>query len=143
MKAHKLLISSVFSLTLASCNVTPSFQKNNNEDLNQNTIPSANIGMLNGEQLFVACGSCHSLEPGAQHKLGPNLYGIIDRPAATMEDYVYSDALKRSGLTWNKGTLAGWIMATENIVPGTWMAYHNHLSPQEVTRLIEFIANAK
>jgi cytochrome c len=50
-----------------------------------------------GEVIFVRCGGCHSIEEGGPTKLGPNLWGIIDRPVASVDGYAYSDALKEYG----------------------------------------------
>jgi len=99
----------------------------------------AQAGELDGEQAFAACAACHSLAPGAPHKVGPNLYGVAGRRAATQPGYRYSPALEASGLTWNRGTLTTWIVATEALVPGNWMLFHSPLAPAEVPRLVDYI----
>ena len=94
---------------------------------------------LTAEQAFVACEGCHSIEVGAPHGVGPNLNGIADRPAASLVDYPYSPALRESKLVWNRGTLTGWILMAEHMVPGTWMLYYNELEPDEVHRLVDWL----
>ena len=94
---------------------------------------------LTGEQLFIACQSCHSIEQGAAHKVGPNLYGLLGQPAASREGYNYSKALKESGIVWNKGLLLGWVLSAETMVPATWMVYHNHLSVEESEKLVDYL----
>ncbi len=95
---------------------------------------------LSGADLFtIACQACHSIAPDAANRVGPNLYGIVGEAAASRAGYTYSKALKESGLTWNKGNLTAWIVASESMVPGTWMAYHNVLAPDEVPHLVEYI----
>ena len=96
-------------------------------------------GELDGEQAFAACAGCHSLAPGAPHKVGPNLHGLAGRRAASQPGYRYSPALQASGLTWNRGTLTTWIVATEALVPGNWMLFHSPLAPAEVPRLVDYI----
>ena len=71
--------------------------------------------------------------------MGPNLYGVAGRRAATQPGYRYSPALEASGLTWNRGTLTTWIVATEALVPGNWMLFHSPLAPAEVPRLVDYI----
>ena len=47
---------------------------------NVEAIPS--VSLTSGEQLFFVCESCHSLnEVGRGYKIGPNLYGVLGRPA--------------------------------------------------------------
>jgi len=96
-------------------------------------------GELDGEQAFAACAACHSLAPGAPHKVGPNLFGLAGRRAASQPGYRYSPALEASRLTWNRGTLTTWIVATEALVPGNWMLFHSPLAPAEVPRLVDYI----
>ena len=94
---------------------------------------------LSGEQAFASCQACHSLKSGAGHKIGPHLQDLAGRKAGTLPDYNYSPALKASGVTWNRGNLVAWITATEGMVPGTFMVYHNPLAPGEVLRLVDYL----
>ena len=95
---------------------------------------------LGGADLFaIACQACHSIAPGAPHRIGPNLGGIVGNAAASREGYVYSSALQQSELTWNKGNLMAWIISPESLAPGTWMLYENVLTGDEILRLIEYI----
>ncbi len=51
-----------------------------------------------GARLFSkTCGGCHSVGENARGGFGPQLNGIIGRPAGTTADYQYSDAMKNSG----------------------------------------------
>ena len=92
-----------------------------------------------GEVLFLACAGCHSLDPGDTLFVGPHLAGIVGREAAALADYSYSAALAEASFTWGRSVLFSWIAATENLLPGTHMLYHNHLEPDEVFRLIDFL----
>ena len=99
-------------------------------------------GELDGETVFLACIGCHSLEQGAPHKVGPNLFDIAGKAAGTRPGFKYSDALVEAGakgLVWEQGTLLAWIMQTEGMVPGTWMLYYNALDANEINRLLEYI----
>jgi cytochrome c len=94
---------------------------------------------LSGKQAFLACAGCHSLEAGAPHGVGPNLHDLAGRRAGSAEGYAYSPALRAADLAWDRGTLTAWIVQAESVVPGTWMLYHNHLEPGEVTRLVDYL----
>jgi cytochrome c len=76
-----------------------------------------------GAQLFNQCRACHSTQEG-EHMTGPSLAHAWNRKAAATEDFQrYSDALKRSGLTWNDATLEKWLANPAQLVPGTAMAF--------------------
>ncbi len=94
---------------------------------------------LSGAELFEACAGCHAFAPGAAHRNGPNLWGIGGQRAAPRKGFAYSEALSSTGFTWNRGTLTAWILATDVVLPGTWMVYHNTLAPAEVNRLVSYI----
>ena len=94
---------------------------------------------LPGEALFLACAGCHGLDPGDTLFVGPHLAGIVGRETAELADYPYSAALAEASFTWGRSVLFSWIVAAENLLPGTHMLYHNHLEPDEVFRLIDFL----
>lgn len=51
-----------------------------------------------GRLLFIKkCEHCHSIEKGAEHKMGPNLFGIMGKKAGIIPNYSYSDANKKIG----------------------------------------------
>lgn len=67
------------------------------------------------------CMMCHTIKPGPAG-MGPNLFGVVGRPAASTE-FAYSPALKKSGLTWDKATLDKFLTSPGKLVPGTRMVF--------------------
>src|SRR6516165_7024344 len=63
-----------------------------------------------GKALFNVCLACHTIGPGAQSKIGPELNGIDGRKAGTVPNFDYSDANKNSGIgiieIWHRAGLA-------------------------------------
>ena len=54
----------------------------------------------NGKAIFErTCANCHSTEIGV-NKIGPSLWGIIDRPIAVVPDYTYSETLRERKTEW-------------------------------------------
>ena len=92
-----------------------------------------------GEQLFLACAGCHALQPEDANLVGPHLAGIVGRQSANLADYAYSPALAEASFAWDRNVLFSWIVAAESLLPGTYMLYHNHLEPDEVFRLIDYL----
>ena len=75
-----------------------------------------------GSRLFSkTCGGCHSVGENARGGFGPQLNGIIGRPAGTTADYQYSDAMKNAGIVWTRETLTAYLEAPKKVVPGTRM----------------------
>ena len=57
-----------------------------------------------GEQSFKKCAACHAVGEGAKNKIGPELNGLDGRKAASVLGYSYSDADKKSGITWDEAS---------------------------------------
>ncbi len=61
-----------------------------------------------GKAVFEQCAACHSLEPG-HNELGPHLKGLIGRKTASVEDFIYSPAMRRANVTWTPETLDAYL----------------------------------
>lgn len=71
-----------------------------------------------GEQEFRKCKACHMIQSPEGEDIvkggatGPNLYGVVGRPAAAQEGYNYSNALialRDAGEVWTAEDLAAYI----------------------------------
>ncbi len=79
-----------------------------------------------GETGAKACASCHSFEKGGANKIGPALYGVVERPKGAAAGFNYSAALKEraaKGEKWDFATLDGFIANPKAYLPGTSMGY--------------------
>jgi cytochrome c len=93
----------------------------------------------NGAFLFQRCASCHAVGPYASAGYGPQLTGIIGRKSATTKDFKYSEAMKKSGLTWDEKTLAAFMRAPHDVVPGTSMRFWGIKDEQQVADLLSYM----
>jgi cytochrome c len=83
----------------------------------------SNGDALRGARAAQACIACHSFTPG-QHMTGPSLAGIWGRKAATAQGFSrYSEALRRSGITWDRHELDDWLAKPAQRVPGNTMNF--------------------
>ena len=92
-----------------------------------------------GQQAFAPCATCHSVEAGAPHSIGPNLHGVYGRQAGGAEGFAYSQAMEASGLVWNRGNLDDYLAAPREVVPGTSMIYEGVRDPEEREALIAYL----
>jgi cytochrome c len=126
VKARKLRIAgaglAVFSILLAA------------STLSRAQEPAA------GKEIFQKrCGGCHSLD---RDKEGPRLGGVYGRAAGSVESFQYSDALKKSGVTWTSETLDQWLTDTEKVVPGNDMSFQVQKA-DERREIIEYLKQSK
>lgn len=76
-----------------------------------------------GQTLTKVCATCHSFEKGAAAKVGPNLYGVVDRAKGGVAGFDYSDALKAKGGKWTFDDLNAFIANPKGYAAGTKMGY--------------------
>jgi cytochrome c len=70
---------------------------------------------------------------------GPELNGIIGRPAGTTADYQYSDAMKNSGVVWTRDKLAAYIEAPKKVVSGTRMIFWGISDPEKIDNILAYL----
>lgn len=92
-----------------------------------------------GEKVYERCSGCHSL---AQDRAGPRHCGLIGRRAGAVPGFDYSDAMKKSGLVWNKATLDRFLAAPMDVVRGTAMGYAGIEDKKERADLIAYLEQA-
>jgi cytochrome c len=75
-----------------------------------------------GEKVFEKCRACHAAD-GAANEVGPGLGGVFGRRAGERDDFRYSPALKRSGITWTPQAMNDFIADPQKMVPANRMPY--------------------
>jgi len=76
-----------------------------------------------GRRVFAQCRSCHTLDEGAGHRVGPNLHGVFGREAGTAAGFNYSPALRDADFVWNAQQLDHWLQNPQTFLPGNRMAF--------------------
>ena len=66
------------------------------------------------------CTGCHALD---KIKVGPPLRGIYGRNAGKDPQFAYSDAVKKTSVTWDESTLDRWLTDTDSVIPDNDMAF--------------------
>ena len=110
----------VFAVLLIDCNSV------NSQDTNR------------GQKLFEECRACHAVEKGPQG-VGPDLHGVFGRRAGTLDDFRFSPALKRSGITWTPQTLDAYVADPQKAVPQNRMPFAGMPDARDRADLIRYM----
>ncbi|TDK35548.1 cytochrome c family protein [Rhizobium deserti] len=96
-----------------------------------------------GETVFKKCQACHSGEKGGPNKVGPDLWGIVDRPIASHEGFAYSAAMKdfsKGGSEhWTFDHLNHFLTAPKAYIKGTAMGFAGLKKDEERANLIAYL----
>lgn len=76
-----------------------------------------------GRRVFAQCRSCHVIEEGAPHRVGPNLHGVFGREIGTAEGFTYSQAVQDADFVWDAEHLDHWLQNPQTFLPGNRMAF--------------------
>ncbi len=93
-----------------------------------------------GQMVFNFCMPCHSIGPGAENKVGPELNGLDGRHSGSVPNYDYSDANKKSGIVWNEANFKRYIHDPQAMVPGTKMLFPGIKDDQQVNDLWAYVS---
>jgi cytochrome c len=97
-----------------------------------------------GEVVFKKCAACHSIDNGGANKTGPNLWEIVNRPAASHEGFAYSSALreyaaKDGGKVWDYEALNRFLHAPKKYIAGTAMGFAGLKKDTDVANVIAYM----
>jgi cytochrome c len=95
-----------------------------------------------GKTAFKKCALCHTTEAG-KNKIGPSLFGVVGRKSATLENYNYSDAMKKFDHTWDAENLDTYLADPRAMVPGTKMIFPGIKDKKERGDVIAYIDSLK
>lgn len=96
-----------------------------------------------GANSFKKCAPCHAVGDGAKNKVGPVLNGLDSRHSGSIEGYSYSEANKKSGITWNEATFLEYIKDPKAKIPGTKMVFAGIKNESEAKNLWAYLAQFK
>jgi cytochrome c len=83
----------------------------------------ASASVEKGEQAAKKCVACHTFTKGGPNRVGPNLWGIVNRPKASEAGFAYSDAIKSKGGNWTIDDLNAFLTSPRGYAPGTKMTF--------------------
>jgi cytochrome c len=99
----------------------------------------AEADVKKGEADTKPCQACHNFEKGAGAKIGPPLYGIVDRPKGSVVGFEYSDALKSKGGEWTYDDLDQFLANPKAYALGTKMTFAGEADPAKRADIIDYL----
>ena len=95
-----------------------------------------------GAALFAShCGQCHRART-RQHNVGPHLVGAIGRRAGAVAGYDFSAAFEPLDIVWTQESLAKFLVAPDELVPGARMPATG-VSEAQAQKIAEYIGNGE
>jgi len=101
----------------------------------------ASADMAKGEKLFKKCASCHTFNKGGENKVGPAMWGIVDRAKGSSEGFAYSGALANFGGNWSVEELNKFLLKPKQYIEGTKMNFNGLKKDQDRADLIEYLSS--
>ena len=93
-----------------------------------------------GKALYAPCAACHTDKVDA---LGPSLKGVFGRKSAALEDFRYSNAMKRANLVWDDDNLHAYIRDPQAKVKGNRMPYGGMSDAKDVDDVVAYLKTLK
>jgi cytochrome c len=92
-----------------------------------------------GKTISGKCEQCHDTSSAATNKIGPALYGVVDRKRASVAGFDYSAAMKGKGGEWSYDELFKFIKSPGAYIPGTKMSFAGLSKSDDRINLIAFL----
>ena len=96
-----------------------------------------------GEKIAKQCVACHSLDSSLKIKVGPPLWGIVNRKAASIDGFKYSDALVNYQKAWSREELFKFLEKPKDYIKGTKMIYKGLKKSTDRADLISYLESLK
>jgi cytochrome c len=104
------------------------------------TGPARAADAEHGKQLFLSCQACHTEKPDA---LGPSLKGVVGRKSGALEDFRYSNPMKRANLVWDEANLRAFLGDPQAGVKGTRMPFGGLGEAKDVDDVVAYLVTLK
>ena len=99
-----------------------------------------------GQRVFNQCRACHTIDKGGRNGVGPNLWGVVGRKAASIDGFRYSSNMRtlgEGGHVWTIENLTAYITNPKAVVPQGSMAFAGLRNEQQLKDLLAYLAKHK
>jgi len=102
--------------------------------------PARAADVAHGQEVYRACAACHTEKPDA---LGPSIKGVIGRKSAALDDFRYSNPMRRANLVWDEANLRQFLADPQAKVAGTRMPFGGLGDPKDIDDVVGYLATLK
>ena len=95
-----------------------------------------------GQRVFNQCRACHTIAENGRNQVGPRLWGVYGRRAASVEDFRYSANMRQlgeQGFTWTEENLRAYLANPRAVAPQGSMAFAGIRNEQQLNDLIAYL----
>jgi len=92
-----------------------------------------------GQATARQCQACHTFEKGGPNRVGPNLWGIVNRQRASEAGFNYSAAMKSKGGTWTFEDLNKFLANPRGYIAGTNMTFAGLSRAEQRADVIDYL----
>ncbi len=95
-----------------------------------------------GAAVFRQCASCHTPDKGGPNRVGPNMWGVVERTKGQVAGFGYSNALKAiaaKGEKWGFAEIDKFVENPRGYIAGTSMSYGGLANPKQRADLIAYL----
>jgi cytochrome c len=101
----------------------------------------ADANVQNGQKItHTVCIACHTFDKGGKPGIGPNLYGVVERPRDGEAGFDYSPAMQKfKGQPWSFDALNEWLYKPSAFAPGTRMSFAGITNDKQRADVIAYL----
>src|SRR6476659_8715548 len=99
----------------------------------------AKASVEKGQATAKQCQACHTFEKGGPNRVGPNLWGIVERARASEAGFNYSGPMKAKGGKWTCEELNHFLTNPRGYIPGTAMSFAGLSRDQQRADVIAYL----
>jgi cytochrome c2 len=143
MKTH-IIITALAAATLAGCGVEAETTASAPEQ-GKIVLAAAQASDIadQGRKRFTACAVCHTVKEGDPARIGPNLFGIVGKPAGAAEGFAYSKAMSEAGIVWTEDNLNAFLENPQGFMRGNRMGFAGEKNPEYRAAIVAYLKTLK
>ena len=105
------------------------------------TAPAGDVAR--GRAVFNrTCQNCHATAIGV-NKIGPSLWAVLGRRAASVPDFNYSAALRQEDRSWDEAALDAYLVNPRGVLHGVRMYFKGLADARARADVISYLATLK